>query len=126
MTTPFDRGLLASLAQQEHLRLGTPAGSRERVSGLWFVIHQGFLYIRSARGERAAWYRILRDHPLATLHVGRLHLSIRAVSVQEDEVRQRISAHLRQKYAYLHPPSLQLDEQGVKTTLRLEPAEGEQ
>lgn len=67
MATSFDRGLLASLAQKEHLRLGTPAGSGEHVSRLWFVIHQGFLYIRSARGERAAWYRILRDHPLATL-----------------------------------------------------------
>lgn len=128
MATPFDQGLLASLAQQEHLRLGTPAGSRQRISRLWFVIHQGSLYIRSARGERAVWYRTLRDHPLATLYVGRRHLPIRAVAVPEDEVRQRISEHLRQKYAYLHPSSLQamLDEQGVATTLRLESAEGEQ
>jgi hypothetical protein len=88
------------------------------------VIHRDYFYIRSVRGEKAPWYRALQANPLATLYVGRLRFPIRAVAVQEDEIRKRISEHLIQKYAYLHPSSLRamLDEQVVETTLRLEPA----
>jgi hypothetical protein len=124
MATHFDEELLARLAQRERLRIGIPAESREHVSRLWFVIHHGSVYIRSVRGEKAPWYRTLQDNPLATLHVARRHLPIRAVAVQEDKIRQRISEHFLQKYTYLYPSSLRamLHEQVVETTLRLEPA----
>jgi hypothetical protein len=124
MTSHFDEELLTHLAQREHIRIGIPARSRTHVSRLWFVIHQGYFYIRSVRGGRAPWYRTLQDNPLATLHVARLHLPIRVVAVREDEIRKRISEHFLQKYTYLHPSSLRamLQEQVVETTLRLEPA----
>jgi hypothetical protein len=127
MATHFDRELLAHLAQRERIRIGIQAGGRTHVSQLRFVIHRDYFYIRSVRREKAPWYRTLQDNPLATLYVGRLHLPIRAVAVQKDVVRKRISEHFIQKYAYLHPSSLRaiLHKQVVETTLRLEPAEVE-
>ena len=127
MATHFDRELLAHLAPRERIRIEIQAGGRAHLSRLMFVIHHDHLYIRSARRDNAPWYQTLRANPQATLHVGRLHLPIRAVAVQDEQTRKRVGEHFVQKYVYLHPSSTRtmLYEQVAETTFRLEPAEVE-
>src|SRR5260370_7283432 len=105
MATHFDRELLGHLARRERIRIEMQAGDRAHLSRLMFVIHHDHLYIRSARRDNAPWYQTLRANPQATLHVGRLHLPIRAVAVQDDHTPHRIGEPFAHKYLHLHPSS---------------------
>lgn len=127
MATHFDRDLLTHLAERERIGIELQAGDRAHFSRIRFVIHDDHLYIRSARGDKVPWYQTLRANPKAILHVGRLHLPIRAVVVEDEQTRQRVSEHFVQKYSYLHPSSTRTMTQAqvAEATFRLEPDEGE-
>ena len=127
MATHFDRDILARLADRERIGIEIQTGGRAHLSRIRFVIHNDHLYIRSARGDKVPWYQTLRANPRAIVHVGKLHLPISAVVVQDEQIRQRVSEHFVQKYSYLYPSSTRtmMHEQVAEATFRLDPGEGE-
>lgn len=126
MATHFDSDFLAQLAQRERLSLKIQASGSTHRWPAWFVIHQGYLYIRSAQRDKAPWNKTLRANSRAILRVGRLHLPIRAVPVQDEQTRRRVDEHFVQKYAYRFPSSTRtMMDEVAETMFRLEPAEVE-
>ena len=127
MATHFDRDILVRLAERERIGVEMQAGGKAHFSRIRFVIHDDHLYIRSAKGEKVPWYQTLRANPQAILHVGRLHLPIRAVVMEDEQTCQRVNEHFVQKYSYLHPSLTRtmMRAQVAETTFRLDPDEGE-
>lgn len=125
----FDEEILIRLAHQEELRLEIegPRSNRHHQVRVWFVIHHGNIYVRSAEGSTASWYRQLQAHPLATIRVGHQRLAVRAVPVTDSTLISYISAHYVEKYMYMFPHATQeiIRDEVLGTTLLLEPVEAD-
>jgi hypothetical protein len=125
----FDGEILARLAPQEELKLEIedPESNRHHQVHLWFVIHHGNIYVRSAEGSNASWYRLLQAHPLATMLVDHERLAVRAVPITNSTLISYISAHYVEKYTYLFPQATQeiIRDEVLGTTLLLEPVEAD-
>lgn len=127
MTKQFRPEILAHLSSREKVAIEIQTDGKVHRSALRFVVHQGNLYIRSAHGGHAPWYRNLRANAPADLHISHFHIPVRAVVVEDDETLLRVSEHYAQKYGYMLPSSTQamIHDDVTPTTLRLEPVDAE-
>ncbi len=127
MTKQFHPEVLAHLSPRERVGIEIYMDGKVHRSTLQFIVHEGNLYIRSARKDNAPWYKNLRANAKADLHVGHFHIPIHAVVVEDDETLLRVSEHYDQKYGYMLPASTRtmMQDDVTPTTLRIEPAEVE-
>ncbi|MHB8596088.1 MAG: nitroreductase/quinone reductase family protein [Ktedonobacteraceae bacterium] len=127
MTKQFHPEVLAHLSPQEKVGIAIQMDGKVHRSTLQFVVHEGNLYIRSARKDNAPWYKNLRANANADLHIGRFHIPIHAVVVEDDETLMRVSEHYAQKYGYMLPVATRtmIHDDVIPTTLRIEPVEVE-
>lgn len=127
MAKQFHPEVLAHLSSQEKVGIEIQMDGKVHRTTLQFVVHDGNLYIRSARKDNAPWYKNLRANANADLHIGRFHIPIRAVVVDDDETLVRVSEHYAQKYGYMLPAATRtmLHDDVTPTTLRIEPIEVE-
>ncbi len=127
MITQFRSEVLAHLSPREKVGIEIHTDGKVHRSSLQFVVHEGNLYIRSARKDNAPWYKNLRANANADLHIGRWRIPIRAVVVEDDETLVRVSEHYAQKYGYMLPAATRtmLQDDVTPTTLRIEPVEVE-
>lgn len=125
MTKQFHSEILAHLSSRERIGIEIHTDGKVHRSILRFVVHQGTLYIRSTHGGNAPWYKNLRANANADLHVGRWHIPIRAVVVEDDETLVRVSEHYAQKYGYMLPATTgtMIHDDVLPTTLRIEPVD---
>ena len=105
MAKQFHSEILAHLSARERVGIEIQMDGKVHRSTLQFVVHEGNLYIRSAHRGNAPWYKNLRANANADLHVGRWHIPIRAVVVEDDETLLRVSEHYAQIYGYMLPAS---------------------
>jgi hypothetical protein len=89
---------------------------------VWVVADGGDVFVRSAYGPDARWYREATSNPDVMLLVGGRSLKARASRVTDPDEIQRMSAGLERKYAGdpavggMNKPEL------LPLTLRLDPA----
>ncbi len=127
MIKQFHPEVLAHISPREKVGIEIQMDGKVHRSTLQFVVHEGNLYIRSARKDNAPWYKNLRANANADLHIGRFHIPIRAVVVEDDETLMRVSEHYAQKYGYMLPAATRtmIYDDVIPTTLRIEPVEVE-
>ena len=82
----FSDEVLAVFRKSKGLRLR--AGSRDhRFIGIWFVLVQDRLVVRSWSVKANGWYRTFLREPRGTIQIGDFEIAVRAVHIR--------SAHLR-------------------------------
>lgn len=96
---------------------------------IWVVVDGDDVFVRSVRGERGAWYRMLRRRPEATVDLRGERVAVTAVPADDEESIERCSAALRRKYRTSRASlAAMLVAETLPTTLRLVPraTEGKQ
>ena len=90
---------LATAIDQSKI-LGIRAGARSdyRFIGVWPVVIDGRVYVRSWTLKPAGWYRTFLEDPLGTIQVGERHVRIKAVRVRSDRIRDAVERAYAQKY----------------------------
>lgn len=80
--------------------LGIRAGSRSdhRFIGVWPVVVEGRVFVRSWTLKPDGWYRSFLDDPLGTIQVGDRHVRVRAVQVTSARIRDAVERAYAQKY----------------------------
>jgi hypothetical protein len=124
MPATFDAAITRDLAEVEEIDIETSSapGRPTRRRTIWVVVADGQVYVRSVRGAAGRWYRDVRAHPRATLHVGNRALAVQAIPVGDPATIERVSEAFRSKYGRSpYMPPIVRDEV-VNATLRLEPA----
>ena len=80
--------------------LGIRAGARSdhRFIGVWPVVVNGRVFVRSWTLKPDGWYRAFLDDPLGAIQVGERTVRVRAVRVRSDRIRDAVEDAYAQKY----------------------------
>jgi hypothetical protein len=79
--------------------LGIRAGSRpHRVIGIWAVVVDGRVFVRSWGLKAGGWYRTFLEDARGTMYVGDKPIKIRASRTRSERLKDAVSDAYREKY----------------------------
>lgn len=78
--------------------LGVRAGSEHRFTGVWLVVVEGRLFVRSWNDKPTGWFRAFRKEPLGTIQVGGLQIPVRASTTRSARLRRAVTLAYGEKY----------------------------
>ena len=99
-TNRFAEAVLADI--QEEKILGVRAGSdlAHRVIGIWAVVVEGRVFVRSWSMKERSWWRTFVKDPYGEIFVAKRKrgIKVRAVQVKSEALKDKVSAAYREKY----------------------------
>lgn len=97
MSERLPERVVATLADAKILgiRVGTKP---HRVIGIWVVVVEGRVFVRSWSLSPGGWYRTLREEPVAVIAVAGRELPVRAVFSRSERIRDLVSHAYLEKY----------------------------
>ena len=78
--------------------LGVRAGTEHRFTGVWVVVVDDRVFVRSWNDEPTGWFRAFRAEPLGAASVGGREIAVRARHVRSDAMRRAVTAAYGEKY----------------------------
>lgn len=78
--------------------LGVRAGDEHRYTGVWPVVVEDRLFVRSWNDKPTGWYRAFRKEPDGTIQVGGAEIAVRARPVRSARIRKAVTAAFGEKY----------------------------
>lgn len=95
-TKRFDAEALAALAAARIL--GVRAGSSHRYTGVWVVVVEGRVFVRSWNDKPTGWYRAFRAEPRGSLQAGEREWAVRARPTRSPRLREAVTQAFAAKY----------------------------
>jgi hypothetical protein len=92
----FPPATLAALAESKIL--GVRAGSEHRYTGVWPVVVEGRLFVRSWNDKPTGWYRAFLEQPLGSIQLGDRELGVRAARPRSPRMLDAVSLAFARKY----------------------------
>ena len=89
--------LLTDLRSSKTLRV--KAGERHRFIGIWMVVVQNRLFVRSWSIKARSWYRTFLKDPRGFIQVGKRAIPVRAVRTRSARLRAAVDRAYLKKYA---------------------------
>lgn len=78
--------------------LGVRSGTDHRYTGVWPVVVEGRLFVRTWNDKPTGWYRAFRDQPVGGIRVGDREIPVRARPVRSARLRDAVTAAFAAKY----------------------------
>lgn len=82
--------------------LGIRAGknSTHRIIGVWVVVVDGRVFVRSYEAKSGGWWQTLVRDPYGQMHLyqRKRGIKVRAVPVKSETLKEKVSAAYREKY----------------------------
>jgi hypothetical protein len=78
--------------------LGVRAGTEHRYTGVWVVVVDGRVFVRSWNDKPTGWFRAFRKQPAGTIQVGGLEIPVRARLVRSTRIRDAVTVAFGEKY----------------------------
>ena len=78
--------------------IGVRAGTEHRYTGVWVVVVEGRVFVRSWNDKPTGWFRAFRKQPGGTLQVGALEIPVRAKLVRGARIHDAVTAAYGEKY----------------------------
>ena len=93
----FPKNLLAPIRDQKIL--GIRAGTKpHRVIGIWAVVVEGRVFVRSWSMKPRSWYRTFLEEPRGIIVVNEREIPIRAINTRSERLKDEVSRAYREKY----------------------------
>ncbi len=93
----FSKAILAAI-REGHI-LGIRAGAQpHRFIGIWAVVVEGRVFVRSWSLKPRSWYRTFLEEPRGAIQVGEREIAVRAVRTRSERLKDAISQAYLQKY----------------------------
>ena len=121
----FSAPLLARLREGKTVRM--KAGARHRFIGIWGVVVEGRLFVRSWSIKARSWYRTFLKDPRGFIQLGNRAIPVRAVRTRSARLKNAIDRAYLKKYATSWEVRFAKDLGSPKsraTTIELRPARG--
>ena len=78
--------------------LGVRAGTEHRYTGVWVVVFEGRIFVRSWNDKPTGWFRAFRKQPNGSIQVGGLEIPIRAKLARSERIREAVTVAFGEKY----------------------------
>jgi hypothetical protein len=93
----FPDDILAAI--RKDMIIGVRAGTQpHRVIGIWAVVVQGRVFVRSWSLKPRSWYRTFLEEPRGTMTVGGREMPVRAVHSRSERLKDAVSRAYLEKY----------------------------
>jgi hypothetical protein len=118
----FSKALLATLRDGKIFRI--KAGDRHRFIGIWGVVVEGRLFVRSWSMKARSWYRTFLKDPRGFLQLGNQAIPVRAVRTRSARLKAAVDRAYLHKYGSGWELKFAKDLVGAKsraTTVELRP-----
>jgi hypothetical protein len=78
--------------------VGVRSGRDHRYTGVWVVVIDDRVFVRSWNDDPAGWYRAFRAEPTGRIEVDGREIDIRAKQTRSERLRSAVSAAYAEKY----------------------------
>ena len=78
--------------------LGVRAGTEHRYTGIWVVVVEGRVFVRSWNDKPTGWFRAFRKQPSGMIQAGELEIPVRAKPVRSARIRDAVTVAFGEKY----------------------------
>jgi len=92
------RSVVAAIAETKVLGVRAGARSEHRFIGIWAVVVDGRVFVRSWSLKPRGWYTTFLADPRGTIRVGERQLEVRAVPVRGARIRDAVELAYAAKY----------------------------
>lgn len=92
----FDDDVLEALRKAKIL--GVRAGSEHRYTGVWVVMVEDRVFVRSWYDKPTGWFRAFKKEPVGTIQAGKLEIPVRGKPVRSARIRDAVTAAFAEKY----------------------------
>lgn len=99
-STKTTRRLSKPLVEALHATkiLGVRSGDDHRYTGVWVVVVEARVFVRTWNDKPSGWYRAFREKPAGSIQVDGRELTVRAVPVKSERLRKAVSQAYGEKY----------------------------
>ena len=97
-TRRFSKPVLAALAKDKILGIRAGSDADHRFIGVWFVLVDGRVFIRSWGLEKRSWYETFREDPIGTMQAAGREIKVRAVTTLPEKMKAAVDAAYAEKY----------------------------
>ena len=98
MARTLPRSVVQAIDESKILGIRAGARSDHRFTGVWPVVIDGRVFVRSWTLKTGGWYQTLLADPLGSLQVGEREVRVRAVRVKSDRLRDAVEQAYAEKY----------------------------
>ncbi len=93
----FKSDIIAAIHRGNSIRI--KAGSKpHRFIGIWAVVVEGRIFVRSWSLKQRSWYRTFLEDPRGVIQVGASEINVRAVRTRSERLKAAIDRAYLQKY----------------------------
>ncbi len=78
--------------------IGVRAGAGHRYTGVWAVVVEGRLFVRSWNDKPTGWFRAFRGEPDGTVQLAGIDIPVRAKLTRSDRIRKAVTVAFGEKY----------------------------
>lgn len=94
----FPDEIMAALRKDKIIGVRAGRESTHRVIGVWVVVVEGRVFIRSWSLRPRSWWRTFLEDPYGSMIVGEREISIRAVHTRSERLKDLVSQAYKEKY----------------------------
>jgi hypothetical protein len=94
----FPEEILSALQKEKIVGIRAGRESKHRVIGVWVVVVEKRLFIRSWNMKPRSWWRTFLEDPYGSLFLGEKEIPIRAVQTRSERLKHLVSQAYREKY----------------------------
>ena len=86
-------------AIRDGMILGIRAGTRpHRIIGIWAVVVEGRVFVRSWSLKPRSWWRTFREEPRGVIDVGGRRMAVRAIRTRSERLKDAVSRAYLEKF----------------------------
>ena len=97
-STRFPEEIIAKIHKEKILGIRAGRDSAHRVIGIWAVVVERHIFVRSWSLKPRSWWRTFLEDPYGNIFVGDREIPIRAVQTRSERLKDLVSAAYREKY----------------------------
>ena len=94
----FTQDTLASIHKNRMLGIRAGSDSDHRVIGIWAVVVDGRVFVRSWSMKPRSWWRMFLEDPHGIIVVGTDEIPIRTIQTRSERLKDLVSAAYKAKY----------------------------
>lgn len=94
----FSGDILAAIRKDKIIGIRAGRDSTHRVVGIWAVVVEGRVFVRSWSMKPRSWWRTFLEDPYGCLFIGEKEFPVRAIQTRSERLKDLVSAAYRQKY----------------------------